>query len=167
MRRPLAHALASRLAEPDLTPFLDDQATHLTYLYVETAGDVRWSRFAAGAATAGAVRGRAFGLRCEVQFRRDGDAYAVLLLTDLPRPAGGDNLDLAPFDQEEATYLLWGAREAGAEHWTEAGSARRWTYPLDGTPHRVGVRAVEYRDHDSGELQFTRYLDLVPFPEGR
>ncbi len=163
----MAHALASRLAEPDLTPFLHDLAAHFAYLYVETSDDVRWSRFAAAETPSDVVRGRAFGRRCDVQFRRDGDAYAVLLLTDLPQPAGADNLDLAPLDQEEATYLLWGLRQADAEHWTEPGATRRWAYPLDGSPRRVGVRALEYRDHETGELQFTRYLDLVPFEAGR
>lgn len=163
----MARALANWVAEPDLAPSLDDLAAHLAYLYVETAVEARWSRYADGADLTGAQRGRAFGPRCEVQFQRRGDGYALLLLTDLPRPGGGESLDLGQFDQEEGTYALWGVRADGADAWTEPGSPRRWTYPLEPAPRRVGVRAIEYRDHETGALQFRRYVDLVPFEEGR
>jgi hypothetical protein len=164
----MARAHASRLAEAELAPLLERLSEHLAYCYVETPADSRWTRYDAAGSLADAVRGRAFGPRCDFHFRREGGEFAVTILSDLPAPPPGAaaSLDLAEFEADEVTYLLWGERPAGASAWTERGWRQQWRYPVEGAPRRVGVRALEYRDRQSGELQFVRYLALAPVEGG-
>lgn len=159
---PRAHA--SRLAEAALAPLLDSLAEHLSYCLVETATELHWTTFPPGGATAQAVRGRAFGSRCDVQFRRQDAGFEVTVLTDVERLAlpEGESLDLGDLDSDEALYILWGERPPGAAAWSERGFRQRWQYPVEGAPRRVAIRAQEYRDRDTGELQFVRYRALVP-----
>src|SRR6185312_13852280 len=101
--------------------------------------------------------------RCDIQFRREDDGYAVTILTDIPRAASGlaESLDLADLDTENVSYLLWGRHDAESGAWIEPGYRQRWRYPVEGAPARVAVRAIEYRDREGAQLQFVRYLDLV------
>jgi hypothetical protein len=160
---------ASQVARADLPSLLNELRTELRYAYVETATDSVWSRFAPEVSLVEAVRGRAFGPGCEVQFQRDGDSFRVVLITDGRPPVAWAEatIDLATYDSEETRYLLWGVYSAPAGAWVEPGFARRWQYPLDGRPPRVGVRATEYRDRATGDLQFVRYLDLLPIEDGQ
>lgn len=162
---PRAHA--SQVAEAELGPLLAELADHLRYAYLEGTTGSRWSRFDPALPLDDAVRGRAFGAACDVQFQRRRGGYQVTVLTDLARPIGATegNIDLASLDSDEVTYLLWGRRSSGDVAWRELRFSQTWQYPLDGAPVRVGVRAVEYRDHATADLQFVRYLDLVPLPD--
>lgn len=163
---PRAHA--SQVAEAELAPLLAEMAGQLRYAYLERVTDSLWARYDPVLPFGGALRGRAFGATCDVQFQRRDGGYQVTLLTDLARPAGstGPSIDLATYDSDEVTYVLWGIRAGGDDAWREARFPGVWRYPLDGAPTRVGVRAVEYRDHVTADLQFVRYLDLVPIAEG-
>lgn len=163
----MARAYASQLTEADLRTLLEELAPNLSYAYVESTSSAAWSTAAEAAISDGATRGRVFGPRCDVQFRREGDGYAVTVITDISRAASGmaESLDLGELDAEEVTYLLWGRREAGGDVWVEPGSRQQWRYPVDGAPGRVGVRALEYRDRERAHLQFMRYLELVAVEE--
>lgn len=164
----MPRAYASQVARAELAPLLAELGAELRYAYLETASDSLWSRYAGDLPVDDALRGRAFGPGCELQFQRTGDAVCVTLLTETPRPTTlvGTTVDLANTETEEVTYLLWGRYAAAAGTWIEPGFRRQWRYPLDGQPRRVGVRALEYRDRTSGDLQFVRYVDLVPVEEG-
>lgn len=163
----MARAYASQLTEADLRTLLDELAPNLSYAYVESASRAAWSLAAEAQIGAELVRGRVFGPRCEVQFRRDGDSYAVTVLTDISRVASGmaESLDLGDLDAEEVTYLLWGRRDVASGAWIEPGYRQQWCYPVGGEPARVGVRALEYRDRERAHLQFMRYLELVAVEE--
>jgi hypothetical protein len=153
---------ASRVAEAELAELLGSLSDRLSYAYEETAVAGRWTRFA-GAPAADAVRGRLFGATCEVQFQRGSDGLAVQVCSDEPVPAaaGAASLDLGDCDVDAVTYVLWGEHAPGADAWHEPGYPQRWQYPVDGTPRRVGVGALEYRDRTTGELHFLRYTTLA------
>jgi hypothetical protein len=164
----MPRAYASQIANSDLAPLLAELGAELRYAYLETASDCSWSRVGADLALDDALRGRVFGPGGEVQFHRADDAVRITLLTEIPRPTTliGATVDLAHTEIEEITYLLWGRYAATVGAWIEPGFRRQWRYPLDGQPRRVGVRALEYRDRNSGDLQFLRYVDLIPVEEG-
>lgn len=158
---------ASLLVEAALGPLLAELAANLNFAYLETATDATWARYRPDLELTGVLRGRAFGPACDVQFWRELDGYRVRVLSDLSRPlANGDSIDLAGYDTEDVTYLLWGSHDRSTDRWLEAGFARQWSYPLPDAPRRVGVDAREYRDRVSGDLQFIRYRDLVPVNDG-
>lgn len=164
----MPRAYASQVARTELEPLLAELGAELRYAYLETATDSLWSRYAGDLPVDDALRGRVFGPGCEVQFQRTGDTVHITVLTETPRPTTlvGTTVDLANTETEEVTYLLWGRYAATAGAWVEPDFRRHWRYPLDGQPRRVGVRALEYRDRASGDLQFLRYVDLVPVEEG-
>jgi hypothetical protein len=164
----MPRAYASQVARADLAPLLAELRSELHYAYLEMASDCLWSRYATDLPVEEALRGRVFGAGCEVQFQRTGEAMRITLLTEIPRHTTlvGATVDLANAETEEVTYLLWGTFAATSNAWIEPGFQRRWRYPMDGQPRHVGVRAVEYRDRNSGDLQFVRYVDLVPVEDG-
>lgn len=163
----MPHAYATQIAEADLPALLERLADQLRYAYVETATTGEWRAFQAGEELPACLRGRVFGETCDVQYRQVDGGYAVLVLGDsgrLPIP-GAETLDLGDLDREETQYVLWGERRDGDEEWIEPGFRQRWRYPVEGGPARVAVRVVEYRDRETGELQFRRYASLVPLEE--
>lgn len=164
----MPRAYASQVPSADLAPLLAELQSELRYAYLEEAGDCRWARYAPDLPVDESLRGRVFGPDCELQFQRAGAAVRIVLLGDLPRAttAAGATVDLATTESEEVTYLLWGRYTASSNAWIEPGFPRQWRYPVEGQPSRVGVHAIEYRDRTSGDLQFVRYVDLVPFEDG-
>ena len=166
-RGQMPHAYASQTAEQDLPALLDRLAEQLRYVYLETATTVEWRPFQAGEALPACLRGRVFGETCDVQYQQEAGGYTVLVLADSGRLSipDADTLDLGDLDREETQYVLWGERRNGAEAWSEPGFRQQWRYPVEGAPARVAVRVVEYRDRETGELQFRRYASLVPLEE--
>ena len=159
---PRAHAIQT--SEITFDAVLAAIQGQVEYLYVETASTSHWSTFDVKAIPPLCTRFRAFGSRCDVQCWRQGDQTRVTVVHDgprLPLPAAA-TLDLAELDSEEVTFVLWGERASTDTTWREAGFQRCWEYPVAGAPSRVGVRAIEYRDRDTGDLQFVRYVSLTP-----
>ena len=154
---------ASQITKSELAALVEELGSELRYAYLESATESRWLRYGTALPLAAAVRGRVFGPGCEVRFEQGDGDVRVTVLADTWRPTTlpGSSLDLSGHDSEQVTYLLCGQYSGAADDWVEPGFQRRWQYPLDGRPGRVGVRATEYRDHASGELQFVHYVDLT------
>ena len=158
---------ASKVTKAELTALLEELGGELRFAYLESATDSQWLSYSRTLPLTEAVRGRVFGPGCEVQFEQaDGGVRVTVLADALPATTlPGSTLDLSNHDADQATYLLWGQYAATAGAWIEPGFQRRWQYPLEGHPSRVGVRATEYREHASGDLQFVRYVDLAAVEE--
>ncbi len=162
---PRAHAIQT--ADLAIDTVLTAIQGQVEYLYVETASTSRWSTFAPSSVPAVFKCFRAFGPRCDVQCWQENNQLRVTVVHDgprLPLPAT-ETIDLAEFDSEEVTFVLWGERSSTDTAWREPGFQRCWEYPIAGAPSRVGVRAIEYRDRDTSELQFVRYVSLAPMGE--
>lgn len=159
----MARVHASQVTKAELAAVLEELGSELRFAYLESATESRWLRFGTSLPLAETVRGRVFGPGCEVQFEQTDENVRVTVLADslgsttLP----GSTLDLSSLDAERVTYFLWGQYAGATDAWVEPGFQIRWQYPLDERPSRVGVRATEYRDHSSGDLQFVRYVDLA------
>ncbi|HEV7214353.1 MAG TPA: hypothetical protein VGP33_04445 [Chloroflexota bacterium] len=154
---------ASKVTPAELAALLEELGRDLRFAYLESVTASQWLRFGQSLPLTEAVRGRVFGPGCEVQFERiEGGIRLTVLADALPATTlPGSTLDLTNHDADQVTYLLWGQYAATADAWVEPGFQRRWHYPLEGHPSRVGVYATEYREHASGDLQFVRYVDLV------
>jgi hypothetical protein len=154
---------ASKVTPDELAALLEELGRELRFAYLESATDSQWLRFRPSLPLTDAVRGRVFGPGCEVQFERKVDGIRVTVLADaLPATTlPGSTLDLTNHEADQATYLLWGQYAATADAWVEPGFQRRWHYPLEERPGRVGVYATEYRERATGDLQFVRYVDLA------
>ncbi|HEY8743649.1 MAG TPA: hypothetical protein VIU62_11140, partial [Chloroflexota bacterium] len=110
---------ASRLTKADLGSLLDELSAELRYIYLESVTDSTWSRYGRALPFDAALRGRAFGPNCDVQFQRDGDSVRLTVLADSARttPLVGPTLDLTPYDREDVTYLLWGRYARASNAW--------------------------------------------------
>lgn len=104
------------------------------------------------------TRGRLFGEKGEIRWRKTTDGYALLWLSegDLPEPftaLGGKWHVSAPQD----VFLLGGG---DTQPWRDTRIPRKLDYPMQWCPSPQ-VRVIQYKDRHSQTIRFTRYTKFV------
>ena len=155
-------AYAGDLSIEELSSLLEEMAPHLRFCWVEDPTTAALAAFDATSSPATRDAGRAFGPACEVRWLRRGHRAHVMVTTDGPRPARpfDQSLDLAACEIEETGYPLWGSYSPEDGGWREERIPRTLLYPIQGSPTRVLVDAVIYRDRDTGRLVASRFAGL-------
>ena len=164
----MAYLYQCQVPKDKLQAVVDVFAAELDYLYMESEATIELTTYALPSPTW--LHGRAFGATLEIRWESVGEAFDLLLLTEIDReiPAGwaliSDNLS-----SETSQILLWGthidhlekshhlAGEAN-DAWIETRLPRPLNYPVSGAPRWVKANVVIYHRHHQPVL--TRLVSL-------
>lgn len=108
------------------------------------------------------VSGRIFGADAELRFRRMSDIIfrtVVISECELSNLDGVETKDLE--SSNEKSYYLWGEMLKNERTWFEARIPRLLPYPLDNSKELVKLKTVEYKNKESGLIEFIRFQEIV------
>jgi hypothetical protein len=108
--------------------------------------------------------GRVFGEDTEIRWRRDGNEFVVLIISEKEKISPGSTFnsledieDISKYEAKHNAYFLWG-EHLQDNKWYEGRIPRILEYPVDGTPEHVKLNVVEYQK--DGLTQFIRFVKL-------
>lgn len=110
--------------------------------------------------------GRVFGEDTEIRWRRDGNEFVVVIISEREKISPGsefigleDMEDISEYAAKDNSYFLWGEHLQDRKgKWYEGRIPRILEYPVDGTPEHVKLKVVEYQK--DGLTQFIRFVKL-------
>ncbi len=106
------------------------------------------------------VSGRIFGKDAELHFRRISDTIfrtVVISESELSKLDGVETKDL---ESPSKSYYLWGEQLDEKTTWFEARIPRLLPYPLDNPKKLVKLKTIEYKNKESGLIEFIRFQDI-------
>jgi len=142
----------------DLIERLNENAS-LAYHIIVSFGDCDFEKFALEKLGDfdKIVSCRIFGTATEIHFRRLNDSTFRTVVTSESKLPGLDNMESKDLEvSNNKSYYLWG-KKLDSKTWFETRIPRLLPYPLDAPEEFVKLKAVEYRNKESGLVEFIRF----------
>ena len=152
--------------EKELGEMVKELSENITFQYqiIVTFGDCNFEKFDIRTTITDfdkIVSGRIFGKDAELRFRRISDTIfrtVVISERELSNLEGVETKDL---ESSCKSYYLWGEQLDEKKTWFEARIPRLLHYPLDNPKELVKLKTVEYKNRESGFIEFTRFQEIV------
>ena len=165
------HVYADWLTENDLRSVLLSLPSGLEWMILEAVDEIINLRpFQNEIDVARFDNGRVFGAECELRWQRDGPLYHTMLVGNVSAPPidiakHHQELDNTTFERDVRDYYVWGEWSTDIPEWIEARIPHIFDYPKppeEGNSRwRYKLKAIEYVNGKSGEMEFYRYTGTV------
>jgi len=165
------HAYATWLTQAELQTLLTAPPAAFDWMILEAVDELVFDSFRGAIDLARFDAGRVFGQYCELRWQRDGQMFHALLVGAAPQPPASfimHHQELADdsFDYVDGAYFLWGEWSQQTPIWVEAMIPHIFNYPPP--PQQTGrwrrqVKTVEYVNRSTGETEFYRFTEIIPF----
>jgi hypothetical protein len=105
------------------------------------------------------VSGRLFGRDSELHFRRINDVIFRAVVISESELSNLDGVETKDLESSTKSYYLWGEKlDEGP--WFEARIPRLLPYPLDNPKALVKLKTIEYKNSETGLIEFIRFQDI-------
>ncbi len=181
MKTNTLYLYAAEMSVGDMRGFLRQIGLAFDYHILECYDRVTFKKFDVELVTneSDLNRGRAFGDKCDIRWRRKGDIFVVALtvdevLNDKTKKKFNRGALEVPYTENvpRSQFLLWGQYLDRVEvngnpmhRWFEKRIPQPLFYPVDDESPYVGLKVVDYYD-DEWQLIARRFIEPYNIPEG-
>lgn len=152
------------LDEEELGEMIEELSGNKQFQYqiIMTFGDCNFERFDVNKITEfdKMVSGRIFGKEAELHFRRISDTIFRIVVISESNLSNLEGVETKDLESSCTSYYLWG-EQLDEKTWFEARIPRLLHYPLDNPKELVKLKTIEYKNKESGLIEFIRFQEIV------